>query len=67
MAVLQYINYIKFFYELLQVNRLFLVGCFTCAPDSFELVIKAHGTDLRVGGFIAKWRNLGTGKKLYWS
>ena len=39
----------------------------TCAPDNVELVIEAHGTDLRVRVFIAEWRNLGTGKKLYWS
>ena len=46
----------------------FFVGCFTCAPDSFELVYWVHGTDLCVGcSSIVEWINLVTGKKLHWT
>ena len=35
-----------------QLTQLFLIGCFTCAPDSFELV------------YMVEWRNLITGEKI---
>ena len=34
--------------------------CFTHA------VIKAHGTDVSIGGLFGEWRNLFTGEKLHW-
>ena len=43
----------------------FFVGCFTCAPDSFELV--DWGTWHGCWGLIVEWRNIVTGDKLHWS
>ena len=33
------------------------VGCFTCAPDGFELVYCAHGTDESVGVGLLSGKN----------
>ena len=36
--------------EFIMMNcRFFFVACLTCTPDSIELVIGAHGTDVSVG------------------
>ena len=44
----------------------FLVGCFTCAPDSFELVYRGTWNKRQRWGLTAEWRNLITGENLHW-
>ena len=47
------------------INSIFLVGCFTFAHDSFELVYWGTWHQCLCCGSIIEWRNLVTGKKLY--
>ena len=45
----------------------YLVRCFTCAPDSFELVCWSTWHRSLRRGLIVEWKNLETGAKLHWS
>ena len=41
----------------------FFAGCFTCIPDSFELVNWGTWHRCKRWGMIVEWRNLVTGEK----
>ena len=43
------------------------VACFTCTPDSIELVNWGTWHRCWRWGSIVEWRNLVTGEKLHWS
>ena len=49
------------------IDMLFLVGCFTCDPDSFELVYWGTCHRSKRGGLIVAWGNLVTGESVHWS
>ena len=45
----------------------FVVACFTCTPDSIQLVNWGTWHRCQRWGSIVEWRNLVTSEKLHWS